>query len=366
MKNLALSLVVISLLFIGCSDEKEAAITQPKMVQMPALPVKGQVVKYEKVDFSKSYSAVLKPFREVNIVARVRGILEKKNFTEGAFVKKGEIIYEIEKDGYKAAFDEAKGALLKAEANFNKTSNDWKRGEYLFKNSAISEQQRDELLYAYADAKAEMQKAKAAAAKAELNYGYTTIKAPISGMIGMSNNDVGTYIDFDAQNATLTTITVVDPVYAEFSLPSSDVSRYASHIKTGLKVTLNKGSKSFIGEVDYIAPKVDTQTDTLLFRATFKNPNTELIIGSYVEVSMAGFSYESVVKIPQNALMKTPEAILVYVTKNGEISMRAVEVLQVIDGVALVSKGLNEGESVVVSNIAKLRPGSKVVIMDGN
>ncbi|MFA7610783.1 MAG: hypothetical protein WCY51_04760, partial [Sulfurimonas sp.] len=122
----------------------------------------------------------------------------------------------------------------------------------------------------------------------------------------------------------------------------------------------------YSGVVDFISPKLDLQTDTLLLRATFKNQNREMVVGSYVELNMDGFSYDNVVKIPQNALIKTPEALMVYVAKNGEISMRAVEVLQVTDGLALVSKGLNEGESVVVSNIAKLRPSSRVTIMEGS
>ncbi len=366
MKSLALSLVVVSLFFTGCSDEKSSASSQPKMAQMPPLPVKSQEVKYEKVDFTKSYSAVLKPFKEVQIVARISGILEKENFKEGAFVNKGDTLYEIQKGEYKASLDEAKASQLKAEANFNKASRDWKRAEYLFKNSAISEQQRDAFLYTYDDAKAEVQKAKAAVANAELNYSYTTIKAPISGMIGMSSSDEGSYIDFDAQNANLTTITAIDPVYAEFSLPSSDILMYASQIKTGAKVTLHAASKSFSGEVDYIAPKVDTQTDTLLLRATFQNPNKELIVGSYVEINLSGFSYDNVAKIPQNALIKTPNATVVYVVENGAVSMRPVKVLYVDNGVAMIEGGVKESEIVVTSNIAKLRPNSKVTIKGGN
>ncbi|PNV82360.1 MAG: hypothetical protein C0627_10450 [Sulfurimonas sp.] len=365
MKSLALSLVVASLLLVGCSDEKGAASSQPQMAQMPPLPVKAQVVKYEKVDFVKNYSAVLKPFKAVDIVARISGILEKENFIEGAFVKKGDVLYEIQKNEYKAALDEAKAALSKAEANFNKASKDWSRAEYLFKNSAISEQQRDALLYTYDDAKAEVQKAKAAVANAELNYSYTTIKAPISGVIAMSSSDEGSYINVDSQNANLTTITSLDYVYAEFSIPSSDMLKYRAQITTDAKITLKAGAKSFIGRVDYVAPRADMQTDTLLLRATFKNPNRELVVGSYVEVSLEGFSYENVAKIPQNALIKTPDATVVYVVENGAVTMRPLKVLQVQNGVAVVEGGVKEGESVVTSNIAKLRPNSKVTIMEG-
>ncbi|PLY13151.1 MAG: efflux RND transporter periplasmic adaptor subunit [Sulfurimonas sp.] len=365
MKSLALSLVVVSLLFVGCSDEKSSVSNQPQKVQMPPLPVKAEMVKYEKVDFAKSYSAILKPFEEVAIFARVIGFLEKENFTEGAFVKKGDVLYEIQKGEYKAALDEAKAALLKAEANFNKTSKDWKRAEYLFKNSAISEQQRDELLYAYDDAKAEVKKSEALVAKAELNYSYTTIKAPISGIVGISSSDEGNYIDADLQNSNLTTITALDRVYAEFSLPSSDVLMYASQIKTGSEVTLKAGTKSFSGVVDYIAPKVDSQTDTLLIRATFQNPNRELVVGSYVEVSMKGFSYDNVAKIPQNSLIRTPDATVVYVIDKGAVTMRPVNVLHVKNGVAMIEGGVKEGDMIAASNIAKLRPNSKVTIMEG-
>ncbi len=366
MKNLALSLGVVLLLLTGCSDEKSAASGQPQAAQMPPLPVKAQVVKYEKVDFTKNYSAVLKPFKEVEVIARVNGILEKENFKEGSFVKEGDVIYEIQKDEYGAALDEAKALLSKAEANFGKASKDWSRAEYLFKNSAISEQQRDEMLFAYEDAKAEVQKADAAVANAKLNYGYTTIKAPISGVIGMSSSDEGSYINVDAPSANLTAITSLDSIYAEFSVPSSDLYRYSSQINDSAPVSISIGSKTYKGRIDYVAPKLDLQTDTLLLRAIFKNPSRELVAGSYVEITMDGFSYENVVKIPQNALIKTPEAVMVYVAKEGGVSMRPVEVLQVMDGVALVSKGLSEQESVVVSNIAKIRPNSKVSIMDGN
>ncbi len=366
MKSLALSLVMVSLLFLGCGDEKGAASSQSQMAQMPPLSVKAHAVKFERVDFTKSYSAVLKPFQEVQIVARVNGILEKENFIEGAYVKKGDVLYEIQKEEYKAALDEAKAALSKAEANFNKASKDWSRAEYLFKNSAISEQQRDELLYAHDNAKAEVQKAGAAVANAELKYSYTTIKAPISGVIGMSGSDEGSYINVDAPNANLTTITALESVYAEFSLPSSDVLKYASQMKIGAEVTLKVGSKSFVGLLDYIAPKVDAQTDTLLLRATFKNPARELVVGSYMSVSLGGFSYESVAKIPQNALIKTPDATLVYVAKDGVVSMRPVNVLRVEEGVAMIASGVKEAEMVVASNIAKLRPNSKVTLMEGN
>lgn len=362
MKSLTLSIVAVALLFIGCSEEKKSA-PAAQAAQMPPLPVKAQKIKFDKANFTKSYSAVLKPFREVDVVARVKGVLVKENFKEGTFVKEGATLYEIQKDEYGAALEESKASLLKAEANFNKASRDWERTEFLFKNSAISVQQRDDILYAYDSAKAEVQKAKAALKNAELNYGYTTIKAPIDGVVGLSSRDVGAYIE--TQNSKLTTITALNTLYAEFSIPSNDALKYASQIKAGAKVTLKSGTKSYEGTVDFIAPKLDLQTDTLLLRAVFENPKRELILGSYAEVSLEGFGYDSVAKIPQGALIKTPDATVVYIIENGAASMRAVSVLHVQNGVAMVESGVQENEEIAISNIAKLKPNAKVTVMDG-
>jgi membrane fusion protein (multidrug efflux system) len=329
----------------------------------PPVAVKVYSVKFEKAPLVNSYSTLLKPFNEVDIVARVSGLLMSEKFKEGAYVKKGDTLYEIQKDEYKAALDEAKASLLKAEANFSKAKKDWERNEYLFKNNAISAVKRDDLFYTYKDAKAEVTKAKAVLQNAKIKFGYTTIKAPISGIVGMSKSDVGSYIEIDEE---MVTITAQDPVYAEFSLPSGDVSKFLSQIKNNPKVTLSVGAEKYAGEIDFISPKIEAQTDTLKLRAKFQNKSSELIVGSYAEISIDGLSYERVAKIPQEALIKTQNATVVYVVKDGAVTMKPLKAQQVVDGIAYVESGVKEGDSVVISNIAKLRPNSKVTIIEGN
>ena len=179
----------------------------------------------------------------------------------------------------------------------------------------------------------------------------------------MSKSDEGSYIA--STNSILTTITALDPVYAEFSIPSSDITAYMSQIKVGATISLRAGGKEHSGVVDYIAPKLDAQTDTLLVRAKLTNTQRELVIGSFVEVVLSGFSYTNVAKIPQNTLIKSPDAILVYVIKDGAVSMRPVEVAHIDNGMAVIKSGLSEGEQIVTSNIAKLRPNSKVSVVGG-
>lgn len=365
MKIFTVLAVVLSLFLVGCSDEKKDTPAEPATVQMPPLPVQAYSVKFERAPLVKSYSSLLKPFNEVEIVARVSGILLSEKFKEGAYVKKGDILYEIQKDEYLASLNEAKAALLKAEANFNKAHKDWERNDYLFKNNAISATQRDELFYTYEDAKAEVTKTKAILQNAQIKFDYTTIKAPISGTIGMSGSDVGSYIDAGEQSAKLVTITALEPIYAEFSLPSSDVTKYISQIKNGTKVSL-RGAKTFSGEIDFISPKIDAQTDTLKLRAKFENQNKELVVGSYAEIKIDGLEYERVAKIPQVALMKTQDAVVVYVIKDAIATMRPIKSAHVQDGIAYVEEGVEEGENIVVSNIAKIRPNTKVSIMEGN
>lgn len=195
MRNVVILTVALSLFLVGCNDDKKSTAVAPKAAQKPPLAVKVYTVKFEKAPLINSYSTLLKPFNEVDIFARVSGVLMSEKFKEGAYVKKGDTLYEIQKNEYEAALNEAKASLLKAEANFNKALKDWERNEYLFKNNAISAVMRDNLFYTYEDAKAEVTKAKAVLQNAQIKFNYTTIKAPISGTIGMSNSDVGSYID---------------------------------------------------------------------------------------------------------------------------------------------------------------------------
>nr|WP_321268631.1 efflux RND transporter periplasmic adaptor subunit [uncultured Sulfurimonas sp.] len=366
MKNLTILAVVLSLFLVGCNDGEKSAPVASKTAAKPPLPVKVYKAKFEKAPLQKSYSTLLKPFNEVDIVARVSGLLMSENFKEGAYVKKGDTLFEIQKDEYEASLNEAKASLLKAEANYNKALKDWERNEYLFKNNAISEVMRDDLFYTYEDAKAEVTKAKAVLHNAQIKFDYTSIKAPISGTIGMSSSDVGSYINVTEDSAKLVTITAQDPIYAEFSLPSSDVSKYLSQITNTSKVTLSVNGKKYAGEIDFISPKIDAPTDTLKFRAKFENKNNKLIVGSYAEIQIDGLSYESVAKVPQEALIKTQDATVVFVEKDGAVSMRPINALEVKDGIAYVEDGIQDGENIVISNIAKLRPNSKVSIMKGN
>lgn len=358
MKTLAL-LLVASLSFVGCSEDKTTQQSQPQ--QMPPLPVNAHLVKFAKEEFSKTYSGVVKPYMEVDVIARVKGYLLKQNFTEGAFVKKADVLYELQKDEYLSNLKSTEALVAKANANFNKARIDWDRAQSLYKNSAISTEQRDNVLYAYDSAKALVDEAKASLENAKLNYSYTTIKAPINGVIGISSSDEGAYIN--ESNAKLATITAIDPVFVEFSLPNVDVEKYISNIKVGSSINILYNKNEYKGVIDFISPKVDPNTDTLLVRAKFQNSKNILIAGSFVEVKLGGFTLEHVAKIPQKAIIKTQDSTALYVIKDDVAQLKNVKVLFSSDTNAIIENGVEDGDIVATTNIIKLKQNSKVTIV---
>ena len=243
-------------------------ITNLNANEAPALPV--QVFKAEKKDIttSKTYPTILKAVEQVDIIARVSGTLEEKNYTEGQFVKKGTLLYKIEPDTYLANLNSKK-------ANFIKAKKDFDRAKSLIASKSISPQQFDDYTYQF-------ESSKAALDEAQIQYNYTKVTSPIDGIAGIKKQDIGDLVGTTATNSTLVTITNTNPIHAEFSLPKEDMNKYISQIRENkAKITLVVGDKLFNGTIDFVAPIIDTNTDTLLVRAKIENPNNELIVGNF-------------------------------------------------------------------------------------
>lgn len=358
-------LVIVFILGLGgCSSDTKQ---QSQKMEMPPLPVGTYTVKSGEVVVEKSYPAIVKPFEEVDIIARVSGILEKKYFTEGAAVKKGDLLYKIEQDSYMANLNVAKAVLQKARAAYQKASRDWERAEALFKTKTLSDQERDTYLSAYESAKAEVQNAKAVLMQAQIEYGYTIIKSPINGIAGIKVQDIGDYVGSNDDNALLTTITRTDPIHVEFSISKSDAVNFLNDIKNpdlNLTMSDNKG-KSENGTIDYISPKIDTDTDTLLLRAKFENNASAYIVGEFVKVHLNHLKLPGAFTIPEQAILQTPGGSMVYVIEEGTAKIRPVDAGILTKQGVVINGGLKEGEQVIVSNIAKVRPNAKVQIMGG-
>ncbi len=365
MKKILPFIVLVALGFSACSNESNNTQNVSATKEKPALPIKVFEVKKEIPTISKEYPAIIKPFEEVDVMARVSGTLEQKYFKEGEFVKKGKLLYKIEQDTYLTNLNMAKANVKKAQANYNKALKDQKRAVSLLKNKAISVQKYDEYIYIYEDAQATLQSAKANLKQSQIQYDYTTVEAPISGIVGIKNNDIGDYVGSNSENSLLVTITAVNPVHIEFSLRKEDISSFLSQIKNkSAKISLDNNGKILEnGTIDYISAKLDVNTDTLLLRAKFENNDNNLIIGEFTKIKLDNLVINDVHVIPENALLKTANGNFVYVVEDSIAKIRPVEIGVLLEKGIAIKKGLNIGDKVIVSNIAKVRPNTKVQVL---
>ncbi|HEO98212.1 MAG TPA: efflux RND transporter periplasmic adaptor subunit [Epsilonproteobacteria bacterium] len=372
MKTRCLSTILLSTLLLGlsgCSDKESGNNAQaPQAQAMPPLPVAVYQVRYKDATIEKTYPAILNAYEKADIVARVSGILEEKHFTEGAFVKKGDPLYTIEQDIYQAKLETAQAVLEKAQSTLKRAEKDWQRAKALQKTNSISQKEIDAYLYEYTNAKAELSNAKANLKQAQIEFDYTIIKAPINGIAGIKKQDIGDYIQVGAESSLLTTVTNTDPLHVAFSIPKSDVGLYLSQIKqpgTVIKVVdRQKNESEQNGTIDYIAPEIDQNTNTLLLRARIDNKEGKLLPGDFVKVSIKGLITPNTAVIPEEAVLQTPGGAMVYVVEEGTAKMRPIKTDILTKEGIIVKSGLKEGEKIIINNIPKVRPNAKVVEME--
>lgn len=354
-KSLLAALVLLTSTIVFAADN-----------EAPGVAVKAFTVNSDVVKITKKYPATIKAEKSVDIIARVSGTLEKRYFVEGSFVKKGQKLYTIEQRTYQANIDSSRAALDRAKSLLVKATSDWKRYEKLYEQKSISASQKDEFYYNYQDALANVKNAEASLTNAKIQYGYTQIKAPMDGIISITQLNEGNFVN---ANTTLTTITKVDPVYVEFSLPQTDLGKYLNNIKSkDVKFSINCQNKCITGGVlKYVSPTLDSATDTLLLRTEFNNKNNEVIVGQFTNINIENISIPNVISIPEIAIMQSGTNSVVYVIDDKSTAqIRPVQLTGESTSTGVViSSGLKSGEKIVLSNIAKLKPNSKVKIIEG-
>lgn len=361
-------------LLTGCSSQdKKVAGGMPAM---PPLSVATYKVVASDVPVSLEYPAKVKSMQQVNVVARVSGVLEKKHFTEGSFVKAGDTLYQIDSDRYEALMQEAVADVGMKEATLKQATRDWERTKVLFEQDALSQKERDAALSAYESAGASLKASQAALKKATIDFNYTKVKATISGMTSLNAQDVGSYVGSSSDTMTLTTITQTDPIYVEFSLPDIELlkKRYVmgtgnwnsiAQAKLPVQLSTPDGSKyAKAGTLDFIDSYVDSETSTIKARATFANPNNILIPGLFVRVNVEGLVYKDAISIPQKALLQEAIGSFVYVVKEGKATKVPVKAGTVHHDTYIIESGLSAGDVVITNNLTKLRPGSAVNVAE--
>ena len=356
-----------ALLLIAPHLMAETAAAQAQQAPAPKVDV-YEVRPPAQLPVAFEYPARLQSMQSATVVARVTGVLLKQHYAEGSFVKKGTLLYTIEPDIYAAAVHEREADCAVAEALFTNAKRDWERVEALYKDKAISKREYDASLAAYERTKAELNAAGARLESAKIDLGYTEVTAPISGIAGKKETDVGNVV---TSGTPLVTITRTDPVYAEFSIPDKDMlkinaalqsGRWSKSVGSSFTAELNIGALKRTGSVDYVAPVVDAKTAGIAARATIANGDNALMPGSFGRITLSGIQRNSALIVPQKAVLQSPKGTIVFIVEGGKAAVRPVT-LGDTDGENYIVEGpLRPGDQVIVNNFFRVKPGMAVAV----
>ena len=361
-------MLICGSVFVGCS--RKPAQTAPPPPEVLVTTVQPQDVPrvLERV-------ATLDGFINANINAQVQGYIVSRDYTEGSVVKKGDLLFQIDPRPFEAALAQAKGTLAKDKANQAKTDADEKRALDLFKKKVISDQERDTAIAAAGSNRANVEADAAAVQQAELNLGYTKITAPIDGVAGFANNQVGDLVN--PTSGPLTTVSQTDPIKAVVTAgegPFTDfVSRHPdpkernAYVKT-LQFELILGNGEVYpqkGKFYALDRSLDVKTGSIRYEVTFPNPGNILRPGQFGKVRFVADMKKGAMVIPQEAVNELQGSYQVAVVdENNKVSIRPVKMGERIGAMWEVTDGLKPGDKVVVQGLQKAREGSTVAAKD--
>jgi membrane fusion protein (multidrug efflux system) len=332
------------------------------VAQSAAPPAAGYiVVQPQPVHDEQSYTGHVQAEGIVHLQARVTGFLDSQNFTDGAQVAQGQLLYVIEPPPYQAALAQAQAALAQAQAQAHLAGLTLARAEALLHTSAGEQATVDAAATAAAADTAAVQSAQAAVQTAQINLGYTQIRAPIAGIVGATTVTPGNVVG--PTSGVLATITSVDPIYVTFALPTDDALKYRA-TPGALDVILHLPDGSAYaqtGTVDFVNNQVDPTTDTLTWRAVFPNPAQALTDGEFVGVTLRAHDATQALVLPLAAVLADQLGNYVFVIgADGKVQRRGVTLGEQTGETAVVLSGLKPGDEVVTEGLQSLRPGAAV------
>jgi membrane fusion protein (multidrug efflux system) len=306
--------------------------------------------------------------QDVEIRARVEGYLDKVAFTEGTYVHKGQLLYQIDPLPLEAALASAKANLATAQARLEKTNTDVSRLTPLAEEQAVSQQELDNALAARDAARAQVDAQKAAVDKATLDLGYTRITSPIDGLVGTTEVKAGNLVG-RGESTLLTTVSQIDPILFRAGISEAEYLRIAKRIAGGggqarerkAEVELILADGTVLpdkGRVEAVERAVDPTTGTLTVQFTFPNPQKIVRPGQYGRARFVIETKKGALLVPQRAVQELQNLYSVAVVGEGDkVSFRNVKVGPRVDGLWVIEEGLKPGEKVVVEGVQRVRDG---------
>ncbi|MDO8891840.1 MAG: efflux RND transporter periplasmic adaptor subunit [Sulfurimicrobium sp.] len=358
MKRIFPLMLLLTAALAGCGgegDKKPGAGPGPGGA-MPPPEVDVITVTPGSATLTQELPGRLQAFRTAQVRAQVDGILEKRLFTEGSDVKAGTTLFRIDPRNYQAAFDAAKADLDVARLTLE-------RYRPLLAIKAVSQQEVDL-------AEARVKQAEVALTRARIDQENTAVPAPISGRIGRALVTEGALVS-KGTATHLATIEQVDPIYANFTQPGSDLLRLRQAVKAGKLKAAEQAGVELVLEDGSIYPQpgklmfsdlaVDPATGSVSLRAVFPNPRHELLPGAFVRIRFPEASLDQAIRVPQRAVQPSPQGqIVMIVDSEGKAAPRPVKTGGMSGSDFVISEGLKGGEQVIVNGLQKARPGTPV------
>ncbi len=367
----ALALVVLAALAAGCS--KEAPPPQRPVPEVTAITVQPRDIPYV-----ANFVAQTESSRQVNIVARVSGYLDKIAYREGEVVKDGQLLFQLDPKPFQAQLEAARGELQSQQARFTTAQANLGRVKPLAQQNALSQSDLDKAQGEFDASKAAVFAAQAKVKEAELNLGYTTIRSPVNGLASRSLQRQGAFVNAMADSANLTYVAAVDPIWVTFSVSQNLVAKWRDEIASKrvieppnrdyrVEIVLPDGARyPHTGKINFADPSFSQETGSFMVRAVLPNPKRELRPGMFVTAYLHGAKRPDAIVVPQLAVQQGSNGHLVYVVKQDG----AAEVRPVIVGdyygekEIVVLSGLHSGDRVVVDGVLRVVPGQPVKIVE--
>ncbi|MEM7171541.1 MAG: efflux RND transporter periplasmic adaptor subunit [Pseudomonadota bacterium] len=364
-RRLLFSAGAAALFLLAACDDKaasSAAASRPPAKVVVAEATTGSVPLF--LEVIGTTSAV----NQVEVRARVDGVIQQRLFTEGDDVKQGDALYVIDQRPFQAALDQSKAELTQNQANLDFANKEVKRYEPLAARSDVSQERLQEVQSTAQQAAAATAASQAKVKGDQLNLEYTTVIAPLDGRVGRAVYDVGNLIT--AQETLLTNMVQMDPIYVYFSPSETDylnLEKYRAKAETAqntlpVTMTLADGNEhETAGKLDYVDPQVDFATGTIPLRAVFDNPDFALRPGQYAKVKVELEVQQDLVLVPAEAIGRTQAGPFVLVVdKDNKVEQRDVTIGRLYQGHQIIEKGVKPGEKVITKGLQKARPGSTV------
>ena len=360
--------MLLSLMLLACEEGGKGApgSSGPREVAIIKLEPRREV-------YTTALAGRIASFQVAEVRPQVGGILQQRLFTEGADVKAGQALYQIDPATYEAALDSAQAALMKAEANVTPARLKAERFRELLAIKAVSKQEYDDAQAAFKQAEADMAVNRAAVKTARINLEYTKVRSPISGRIGKSAFTPGALVTANQAQA-LTSVRQLDPVYVDITQSSQDLLRLRAQFTNGelrsaaeeapVRLKLENGAMyPHEGRLQFTDVSVDESTGMVSLRALFPNPEHILLPGMYVRAVIAEGVDENALLVPQRALRRDPKGqASVLLVDGGKVDVRLVDVGRTVGDSWQVLSGLKPGDRVIVEGGQNVRPGMSVKI----